>query len=341
MVPGVVLAALATIGLGLVLGPESPLIAIGSGVAVFIVKRAKRDAPPTLLLVLGAAGAFAAISVVFGSPIMAAIIIIEASGLAGSTLALLLIPGLIAAGIGSLVFIGMASWTGLSTSAYSLAPLPLAALGNPTFGEIGWTILLGARRRGPHRCRAASSVCGWLVRCRGVRSPSSPSSGSSSPARRSSSPRSPTRRRTSSCSPGRTPSIRSSPTPGRSRSRRSSCSSCARASPGASRSGRSEVARRFPAMFIGAAGGLAASHLPGLPMSAAVPVAMGAMLVSFLRLPLSAIVIASLLCASAGTGVAPLVIVGVVVAYLMTLALEGRLGSAKPEPPPAAAGSVS
>ena len=90
------------------LGPESPLIAIGSGVAVAIVKRAKRDAPPSLLLVLGAAGAFAAISVVFGSPIMAAIIIIEASGLAGATLALLLIPGLIAAGIGSLVFIGMA-----------------------------------------------------------------------------------------------------------------------------------------------------------------------------------------------------------------------------------------
>ena len=54
---------------------------------------------------------------------------------------------------------------------------------------------------------------------------------------------------------------------------------------------------------------------------------MGAMLAAVLRLPLSAIVIASLLCASAGAGVAPLVIVGVVTAYLATLALEGRLGA--------------
>ena len=143
MVPGVALAALATLGLGIVLGPEAPLIAIGTGVAVFTVRLAKRDAPPTLLLVLGAAGAFAAISVVFGSPIVAAVVIIEASGLGGATLPLILIPGLIAAGIGSLVFIGMANWTGLSTSAYSLAPLQLAPFGTPTLGEIGWTILLG------------------------------------------------------------------------------------------------------------------------------------------------------------------------------------------------------
>ena len=100
MIPGVALAALATLGLGLVLGPEAPLIAIGGGVAVFTVQLAKRDAPPQLLMILGAAGAFAAISVVFGSPIMAAILIIEASGLGGGTLPLILVPGLIAAGSG-------------------------------------------------------------------------------------------------------------------------------------------------------------------------------------------------------------------------------------------------
>src|SRR5262245_4925953 len=64
MVPGVALAALATLAGGLVLGPEAPLIAIGSGVAVFTVKLAKKNASPTMLVVLGAAGAFAAISVV-------------------------------------------------------------------------------------------------------------------------------------------------------------------------------------------------------------------------------------------------------------------------------------
>ena len=51
------------------------------------------------------------------------------------------------------------------------------------------------------------------------------------------------------------------------------------------------------------------------------------MIAAVLRLPLSAIIIASLLCASAGPGAGPLVIVGVVVAHLGTLALEGRLGT--------------
>ena len=46
MVPGIALAAFATLGLGLVLGPEAPLIAIGAGLATFAVKVAKRDAPP-------------------------------------------------------------------------------------------------------------------------------------------------------------------------------------------------------------------------------------------------------------------------------------------------------
>ncbi len=36
--PGIVLAALASVGLGMVLGPEAPLIALGTGLAVFAVK---------------------------------------------------------------------------------------------------------------------------------------------------------------------------------------------------------------------------------------------------------------------------------------------------------------
>jgi hypothetical protein len=48
---------------------------------------------------------------------------------------------------------------------------------------------------------------------------------------------------------------------------------------------------------------------------------MGAGVVSILGLPLSAIVVATVLSTSAGPGVEPLVIVGVVVAYIATLAL--------------------
>lgn len=51
----------------------------------------------------------------------------------------------------------------------------------------------------------------------------------------------------------------------------------------------------FPAVFLGAAGGLLASHLPGFPVTPAVAVGMGAAVASVLRLPLSAIVLATLL----------------------------------------------
>jgi len=44
-------------------------------------------------------------------------------------------------------------------------------------------------------------------------------------------------------------------------------------------------------------------------------------------LPLSAVIIATALTVSAGPASVPLIIVGVVVAYLVTLALEGRLGA--------------
>jgi hypothetical protein len=65
-----------------------------------------------------------------------------------------------------------------------------------------------------------------------------------------------------------------------------------------------------------------ASHLPGFPVTAAVAVGIGAGTVAILRLPLSAIVIATLLTAKTGLDAEPLTIIGVVVAYLATLQLS-------------------
>ena len=79
----------------------------------------------------------------------------------------------------------------------------------------------------------------------------------------------------------------------------------------------------FPAIFIGIVGGLLAAHLPGFSQTPAVGVLVGAMVVSVLRLPLSSIVIA-LVVSQAGPGVAPLIIVGVVVAYIATQLLAAR-----------------
>ncbi len=61
-------------------------------------------------------------------------------------------------------------------------------------------------------------------------------------------------------------------------------------------------------------------------------------MVSFLKLPLSAVVIATALTVSSGLAVGPLIIVGVVTAYLVTLALEGRLGTGDPAAVGAATG---
>ena len=54
--PGIALAAFFTLSLGVVLGPEAPLIAIGSGMGVLAVRLIKRDAPAMATMVIGGAG---------------------------------------------------------------------------------------------------------------------------------------------------------------------------------------------------------------------------------------------------------------------------------------------
>jgi H+/Cl- antiporter ClcA len=80
----------------------------------------------------------------------------------------------------------------------------------------------------------------------------------------------------------------------------------------------------FPALFIGAAAGLVAAQLPGFSVAPGVAVGIGAAVVSVLRLPLSAIVLAAVL-TSGAPGAGPLIIVGVVIAYITTLRLSERL----------------
>jgi hypothetical protein len=94
----------------------------------------------------------------------------------------------------------------------------------------------------------------------------------------------------------------------------------------------------FPALFIGAAAGILASHLPGFDLTGAVGVGLGAGAVSALCLPLSCVVLASLLVSKSGEGASPLIIVGVVVAYLVTIGLgkafeAPQAGSAATERP--------
>jgi len=316
--PGITLAALATLGLGLVLGPEAPLIALGGGLAVFAVKLAKRDAPPQLLMVLAAAGSFAAISVIFGS-------VIEASGLGGATLPLIVLPGLIAAGVGSLVFIGMANWTGLSNSAYALQPLQLPHFAHPTWEEIGWTLALGfagalltfvIKRLGqtgakivPRQPWLLIPAAGLVVALLAVLFAETTTHGANEVLFSGQEALPGLVDQAGAWSLGALGLLLVL--------KGLAWSACL----GSFRGGPT-----FPALFLGAAGGVAASHLPGLPLAPAVAVGMGVMVVAFLKLPLSAVIIATSLTFTSGLAVGPLIIVGVVVAYLATLGLEGRLG---------------
>ena len=129
--PGVIVAAIASIGLGLVVGPEAPLLAIGGGLGALMIRAIGRQDQPQLAMLMGISGTFAAVSFLFGSPIIAAVLLIEAARIGGSQLALVLIPGLTAAGVGSLTEIGLGNWTGLDTSNISLSGVQLASFSRP------------------------------------------------------------------------------------------------------------------------------------------------------------------------------------------------------------------
>ena len=57
--PGILVAAVASLALGAVVGPEAPAIALGGGLAVLVVKLARRDMPASTYAVIAAAGSFA------------------------------------------------------------------------------------------------------------------------------------------------------------------------------------------------------------------------------------------------------------------------------------------
>ena len=78
-----IVAAVAGIGLGAVVGPEAPLIALGGGLGFLAIRLIRRDAPMELQSLVAASGTFAAVSFLFGSPLIAAVLLIEATGLGG------------------------------------------------------------------------------------------------------------------------------------------------------------------------------------------------------------------------------------------------------------------
>jgi H+/Cl- antiporter ClcA len=140
--PGVVLAALASLPLGATLGPEAPLIALGGGLVLLFAHLTRAPLTPQSTALLSAAGAAAALPAIFGNPLVGAVILIEVAGVGGPQLFAVMLPALLSSGIGSLVFTGFGRWTGLSIDSLSLK------LGVPSprldAGDVLWTVPMAA-----------------------------------------------------------------------------------------------------------------------------------------------------------------------------------------------------
>ncbi|KQX83608.1 chloride channel protein [Streptomyces sp. Root1310] len=316
--PGIFFAALATLCFAAVLGPEAPLLALGGGLAAGAVRLVRRDPPEQVSAVLGAAGSFAAVSSLLGSPLLGAFLLMEASGLGGPMMALVLVPGLLAAGIGALIFVGLGSWTGLGTYSLALHDVPEAA--TPTAAEFGWALVIGVsaafvgvgirwvavrlrahveRRRVP-----ATVVMGLVVAGLAIGYAEGTGNAATDVLYSGQTALDPLLTHNAAFSVGALLLL-------------VLCKSLAYcASLSSFRGGPI-----FPAMFVGAAGGILFSHLPGLTLVAGFAMGIGAMSAAMLRLPLVSVLLATLLIGSQGLTVMPLVIVAVVVSYVMTARL--------------------
>lgn len=336
--PGVVLASLATLCLGVVLGPEAPLIALGGGLAICAVRLAKRDAPARTRSAMAAVGSFAAVSALFGSPLAAAFLLMESAGVAGATLELVLLPGLLAAGIGSLIFLGLGHWTGLGTFSLTIPHLP--HVGTPTAAEFGWALVIGvaaafvghgirrlgltlqpvAERRMLLILPVAGLAIAGLAAAYGAGSGRGPAevlfSGQNALG----------------------PLI----THGASYTVAVLVLlvACKGLAYGISLSGF-RGGPVFPSLLLGAAGGIAMSHLPGLQLVPGAAMAMGALFTTVLGLPLTGVLLVTLFLGSDGVAVMPLVIVAVVVAYVVSVRLAPPSAGRSPGPAPAGDQDVS
>lgn len=325
---GIVLASFATLALGVVLGPEAPLIAIGSGLGGLAVRLIKRDAPARAAAAIAAAGAFAAIATLLGSPIIGAFLLMEIAGLGGPMLGVVLVPGLLAAGVGALVFVGLDDWTGYGTFSLSIPNAP--SFTTPTGYELLWAPVVGV----------AAALAGSLIRRVALLLQARiephmvmlmPLAGLAVAGCAIAFAEATGRASSEVLFSGQTalpPLVLNAGTWTigalllvvlfKSAAYAISLS-CFRGGP------------IFPSLYIGAAGGIAFSHLPGLPMIAGAAMGIGALAVAMLGLPMTSALLPALLFPSDALALTPLVIVAVVVSYV----ISARVAPSPPAKPAA------
>jgi H+/Cl- antiporter ClcA len=316
--PSIVLAALGTLCFGVVLGPEAPLIMIGSGLAVLAVRTISSDAPPQAVSLIAAAGSFAAISALIGSPLIGAFLLLEAAGLAASLVGVILVPGLLASGLGSLIFLGLNSLTGYGTFSLTIPGLPpfdrltaamfLYALAfgaaAPLLGRAISALALGLRAHVETRLTLLMPVVGLGVGALALVFAQATGESTSMVLFSGQEQMGPLLTQATGWSAGTVLLLLA-------------CKSLAFSLSMSSFRGGPV----FPAIFIGAAAGVAASHLPGLPIIPSVAMGIGAMACTMLKLPLTSVLLATVLLGTDGIQSMPVVIVAVSVAFVVTARL--------------------
>jgi H+/Cl- antiporter ClcA len=149
--PGIALAGLATLSFGAVLGPEAPLIAIGSvvGLSMTLFMRVSEREEP----VLATAGSFSAVSALFGGPLVGGMLMVEGGLGMGAALLPIILPGFVAAAVGYLVFVGFGTWGGLNAPGLVVPNLPpyegthlLDLIVAVVVGILGALVVVAARR---------------------------------------------------------------------------------------------------------------------------------------------------------------------------------------------------
>ena len=336
---GVFVAALAGLPLGVVLGPEAPLIGIGTGLAVGISRLVRLSPGGRLEALIGLAGAAAAISIILGSPLTAVVFMAEAVAVAGGPVIAAIIPALLGVGVGALLFSGLGDNAGIT--AQSLQLVKLDSVPAPDIGDLLWAVPIGViaavvmtvvftvgkRVAGrleplkPGRLIAATMVVGLVVAaCASAyalitgRSPFDvASSGTETLATITSD--------TAAWSSGALVALLVFKALGY------------MLSLGSFRGGPI-----FPSILLGGAFGLLLAPLPGLGVAGGLAVGMASFAAAGMKMPLSAVALTCLMFWTNATGVFPEVAVAAVVAYAASVALDKRASAnAAAAPEPAAA----
>jgi H+/Cl- antiporter ClcA len=115
-------------------GPEAGIAELGGGAGSWIANRLKlKINAVSFLTYCGIAGSFGAF---FGNPITGAFVAMEYLFITGIPYVLLLIPGLVAATVGYLVYSQLLDLS--ASGIFAFPPYP-----TPTFVDVGWALLIG------------------------------------------------------------------------------------------------------------------------------------------------------------------------------------------------------